>query len=165
MPTPHPSPLLHSHDPFPFVQDCWATIRQHESLDYDAEELLAHNQRQADLTDFTLSIQRTKREQARQAASAAAPSSSSSTSATTAPPPPRQGAAPVAGRKFMPVFPGSRRTPAAAQRAVANSTLHPLLQIAAAQQEQPGAAAPAAASAAKQPQTSQRPGSSSGPAE
>ena len=53
------------------VQDCWATIRQHESLDYDAEELLAHNQRQADLTDFTLSIQRTKREQARQAASAA----------------------------------------------------------------------------------------------
>mmetsp|Transcript_29396 Transcript_29396/g.75804 ORF Transcript_29396/g.75804 Transcript_29396/m.75804 type:complete len:288 (-) Transcript_29396:1110-1973(-) len=48
-------------------QDCWTKIQQGESLDLEPEELIARRRRQADVADFALSIQRTKRELARSA--------------------------------------------------------------------------------------------------
>lgn len=52
----------------------------------------------------------------------------------------------AAARRFLPAV-ASRRKPAAAQRAVAHSTLHPLLQIAKQQDVRPTGKAAAAATA------------------
>ena len=144
-------------------QECWATIRQHESEDLEPDELIAHRERQGAVNDFALSIQRQKREQARAAARSNAFSiggllggaASAAVGTGTAKPTPAPYAVPArlpspvaaSGAKppaaptvsnatgagasaFMPAV-GSARSSAAAQRAAAQSALHPLLQTAA----------------------------------
>ena len=53
--------------------DCWAMIKQNESLDLDPEELHAQKQRNADLSNFALSIHRDKMAASKKARLAAQP--------------------------------------------------------------------------------------------